>query len=297
MARNYVTNTTSLWHDPDFVALTPQQQALYQMLKGQREITAAGTLPLTVRRWTKTAASWTPELIETELRELEACGHVVIDRDTEELLVLKFVKFDGGYRNEKRRPVIIESAEAIISPRIRAALADELDALNALPDTASKLRANTHPDRPLDRESGFDRVVVKQGDQIPQPPTLNPQPAHRDRGDAASGADAPRTDLAVIDPDQPTAHTLVAEWVDHCPKRPPGQVVGQVAKSIDRMLAEGIDPADIRRGLSAWHTKGLSPSVLASVVNEVMNAPPVNRGQAETDALFERAARRLGVTR
>lgn len=37
------------------------------------------------------------------------------------------------------------------------------------------------------------------------------------------------------------------------------------------MLAEGIDPDDVRRGLAAWMTKGLHPSTLPSVVNEVMN--------------------------
>jgi hypothetical protein len=40
------------------------------------------------------------------------------------------------------------------------------------------------------------------------------------------------------------------------------------------MLAEGIDPADVRRGLAAWVGKGLHPSALPSVVNELMNARP-----------------------
>lgn len=107
-------------------------------------------------------------------------------------------------------------------------------------------------------------------------------------------AQAPRADLALID-GRTTTQGLIGEWIDHCAKRPPGQVVGQVAKSIDRMLAEGVDPQDVRRGLAAWHAKGLSASVLPSVVNEVMNAAPLPRSQRETDDLFERAAKRLGV--
>jgi hypothetical protein len=43
------------------------------------------------------------------------------------------------------------------------------------------------------------------------------------------------------------------------------------------MLAEGIDPDDIRRGVAVWMTKGLHPSTLPSVVNEVMNAPTAGR--------------------
>lgn len=74
-------------------------------------------------------------------------------------------------------------------------------------------------------------------------------------------------------PTAPTAQTLVAEWVDHCNKRPPGRVIGQIAKEIGALLAEGIAYADVRAGLAAWHSKGLHPSTLASVVHEVMNSP------------------------
>lgn len=95
-----------------------------------------------------------------------------------------------------------------------------------------------------------------------------------------------------------TAQTIIAEWIDHTPKRPPNQVIGQASKTITAMLTEGIDPDDIRRGLAAWMTKGLHPSTIPSVVNEVMNATPTkSRSQQETDDLFDRAARRMGVTR
>jgi hypothetical protein len=68
-----------------------------------------------------------------------------------------------------------------------------------------------------------------------------------------------------------TAQGLITEYVDHCRKRPPGQVLGQLGKQIAGMLAEGIDPDDVRHGLAVWAAKDLHPSVLPSVVNEVMN--------------------------
>jgi hypothetical protein len=72
------------------------------------------------------------------------------------------------------------------------------------------------------------------------------------------------------------AQAIVAEWIDHCAKRPPGNVIGQLSKQIKAMLEEGIDPDDIRRGVAAWMAKNLHPSTLPSVVNEVMNrtSPP-----------------------
>jgi hypothetical protein len=76
---------------------------------------------------------------------------------------------------------------------------------------------------------------------------------------------APRADPAPPD----TAQQLIAEWIDHVPKRPPSSVIGQVGKQLATLVAEGQDPADLRRGLAAWASKGLHPSTLPSVVHEV----------------------------
>jgi hypothetical protein len=70
------------------------------------------------------------------------------------------------------------------------------------------------------------------------------------------------------------ASVLVAEWIEHCRKRPPPQVISRVGREIAVMLGQDIDREDVRRGLAQWHQRGLDPSVLASVVNEVMNASP-----------------------
>jgi hypothetical protein len=59
------------------------------------------------------------------------------------------------------------------------------------------------------------------------------------------------------------------------------------------MLAEGIDPDDIRRGMSAWMAKGLHPSTLPSVVNEVMNgARPAPAQRGSNDQWFADAMAR-----
>jgi hypothetical protein len=80
------------------------------------------------------------------------------------------------------------------------------------------------------------------------------------------------------------APTIVGEWIDTCRKRPPQQVIGQTAKLISQMLSEGIDPDDIRRGVVAWSAKGVHPSVLPSVVHEVMNSRPRAARPSTTDA-------------
>ncbi|MER5622482.1 hypothetical protein ABT061_15705 [Streptosporangium sp. NPDC002544] len=93
----------------------------------------------------------------------------------------------------------------------------------------------------------------------------------------SAGAVAPRpaADAPV------TAQTLIGEWIDRCPKRPPGTVIGQVSKHVKAMLDEGIAPDDIRRGFALWMSKGLNPSTLPSVVNEVMNSALATSGPAQ----------------
>lgn len=123
----------------------------------------------------------------------------------------------------------------------------------------------------------------------------SPQERNREQGtgnrDVAPAA--PRSALATIEP--ATADQLIGEWIEHCRRRPPGSVIGQVGKQIKQMLAEGVDPADMRRGLAAWHTKGLHPSALPSVVNELMNAPAGRAGNRKPSTTDERVNAALAL--
>ena len=89
-------------------------------------------------------------------------------------------------------------------------------------------------------------------------------------------------EIALVEPSD-TTHSIVAEWMERCTKRPPAAVIGQTSKAIRLMLEEGIGADDVRRGLAQWMAKGLHPSALPSAVNEVMNARPIPR-RSTTDA-------------
>lgn len=82
-----------------------------------------------------------------------------------------------------------------------------------------------------------------------------------------------------------TAQTIIAEYIERCQKTPPKNVLGQLGKHIKAMLEEAIDPDDIRRGLAAWMTKDLAPSLLPSLVNQAMNGRHANgAAMSPTDA-------------
>lgn len=87
--------------------------------------------------------------------------------------------------------------------------------------------------------------------------------------------------------DQParpqTSAELIAYWLENVRHRPAESVIGRVGKSIKAMLAEGIDPDHIADALPLWVDRGLDPSVLPSVVNQVQNAAPAGHRPSTTD--------------
>lgn len=183
MARSYGRFTTSIYRDQDFRALTFAQQGIYFMLGLQAEMSGAGTLALTQKRWAAMAAECATDDLRRELGVLEQRGHIVLDEDTEELLIVKFVKWDGGIGNEKRRPVIKEAALAVASQRIRHTLAREIGHLE-FSDMASLICS----DWASSTQCGSERGGCDLGEYVPKP---FPQSQSTPREPRAVGAVAP----------------------------------------------------------------------------------------------------------
>ena len=69
----------------------------------------------------------------------------------------------------------------------------------------------------------------------------------------------------------PSAQAVVSAWIDTLKRRPPGQVIGQVGKIVKTLLGEGFSATEISQALAVMGTKGLNPSTLPALVNEVVN--------------------------
>ncbi|AXX32047.1 hypothetical protein KCV87_32285 [Actinosynnema pretiosum subsp. pretiosum] len=215
MARSYANIVTAIWRDKDFRALTAAEQRVYFLLVTQPDISAAGALPLTVGRWASYAPDTTAAHVRTALEGLARGRFVLVDWDTEEVLVRSFVRHDNGWGNSKRRPVIMRAAGEIVSPVLVRALVVEFAALglstDALSDAlsgeggaapgAGGVRPPVHPGAPLptvpmpdtlfsqvdslsgavsdaaqDGASGSDGVVeCLVSSEVPQPSTLVPR--------------------------------------------------------------------------------------------------------------------------
>jgi len=72
----------------------------------------------------------------------------------------------------------------------------------------------------------------------------------------------------------PTAQTILRSFIDWDRERGgtlTRRVIGQLARQIASLLAEGIDDRHIRTGLAEWRAKEMHPGTLDSFVNAAMN--------------------------
>ncbi|MFD4123869.1 hypothetical protein ACFXKK_02905 [Streptomyces globisporus] len=76
----------------------------------------------------------------------------------------------------------------------------------------------------------------------------------------------------------------MSEYAAECKRRPPSSTLGHLGREIKNLLQEDFSPGDIRRALVILRTKGLSPSVLPSLVNQVVNASPASASPAGASA-------------
>lgn len=147
MARGHGRILTSIWEDTDFLALDQQQQRLYLFLISQPNLNHAGLLDLTLRRWARKAAGLSVAELDKLLTGLEHARFVVVDDDTEELLIRSFVRNDGVWRMPKVMGAMVSGALEISSPKLRAALLDEMDRvpLDELSDEPTKTTRGEGP--------------------------------------------------------------------------------------------------------------------------------------------------------
>jgi hypothetical protein len=127
MARGHGRILSSIWDDEDFLRLPPGEQRLYLFLISQPNLNHAGLLPLTLRRWASKADGLTAADIQGQLRILDVTGFVVLDEDTEEILIRSFVRNDGVWKQPRVMGAMVSGAMEISSRRLRAALLLEID--------------------------------------------------------------------------------------------------------------------------------------------------------------------------
>lgn len=117
---------TQIWDDPEWKALSPTAQWLYMLLLSQASLNWAGVIDLTVKRWGRLARSMTPGEIRRIMDELVEARMVIVDEDTEELLVRSYMRNDGVWKQPNVYKAALRQAQEVHSSTIRTALVIEL---------------------------------------------------------------------------------------------------------------------------------------------------------------------------
>lgn len=126
MARSEARLSVSIWTDADFLDLTEGAQRMFMFLLSQPDLTHDGVLALRERRWSKSAKGLTRADVEDRLEELSKARFIVVDEDTEEVLIRSFIRRDKVYRQPNVLRAAADHLAVVSSPVILAAIATEL---------------------------------------------------------------------------------------------------------------------------------------------------------------------------
>ncbi len=97
MARNFARISTSIWEDDDWRALGPAQH-VYLLILAQPKLTLAGCIDLKPKSWAR-MGGLTVGAVISALDTLDETEFVVIDEQTEELVVRTFTQHDNVTAN------------------------------------------------------------------------------------------------------------------------------------------------------------------------------------------------------
>ena len=131
-----------MWEDPDWIALSPRGQWFFMLLYSQAALNRAGVTALTSKRWKRLASGPAVEQqITLAMKELEDANFIVVDDDTEELLVRSYMRNDGIAKQPNVLKSACRQAREVLSPQLRAALKVELRRLE--PPAGDSVAAKT----------------------------------------------------------------------------------------------------------------------------------------------------------
>lgn len=321
--RQYAQIMKRIWTDEHWKQLSPNAQWLYTLLISQDSINYAGVLPLTVRRWTRLATGVTTEVVHGALEELRAATpsrFVIVDWDTEEVLVRTFIRNDELWKQPRMLAMACSQALTTQSGVLRGELGEELVKLSTLvksvasvQETASLLVAGREPPpepprgaphAPPHREgmtpsNGKDYSVdlapstVKEGTEKESSPVLDSNSPARERG---SKGERPRGSRAVAEHLNGTAHSPAANqiaeaYATSCTQRPPGELLSTIAVKADGCLQSDYTPQQIAAGIKAWSDSDMHhPSAIPSFVHRIVNRPDAGKvRQSRSDTDFAQA--------
>ncbi|WP_333810774.1 hypothetical protein [Timonella senegalensis] len=130
MAREYAKVKAGIWQDDDFRALPIHAQHLYFVILTDPELSYCGVTDWRPKRILPRAAGWDMETLEAAAAILVDRRLLVVDVDTEEVLVKSFLRHDGVMMHNKLCVSAMNSYAAVASNLLRGVIVHELQRLS-----------------------------------------------------------------------------------------------------------------------------------------------------------------------
>lgn len=131
MARDRASIRINMWADDDWRNLTPSAQHLYMVLLSHPTLTYAGVADWRPGRIASLSRSWTANDVLESAEELEQSHFILVDHDSEEVLIRSFVKHDGLMKQPKLAVAMANAYAAVASSGIRQVIAFEVQKLHS----------------------------------------------------------------------------------------------------------------------------------------------------------------------
>ena len=126
MARDHARIRLDIWDDEDFADLSSSAQWLYFRILSHASLSYCGVADWRPGRYAASAADLTATDVETFAAELERGRFVVIDRETEEVLVRSFVKHDELMDKWNMAAAVARTWSEVASKPIKGVIVHEL---------------------------------------------------------------------------------------------------------------------------------------------------------------------------
>lgn len=126
MASDRAYINRGIWNDADHRQLTPEAQHLYYLLLTHPTLSYAGVVDWRPNRLTPFARGLTVERIEAAAAELSAGLYIVIDEETEEVLIRSWVKHDGVLKQPRLAVSMANAYTRTASNDLRGVIVHEL---------------------------------------------------------------------------------------------------------------------------------------------------------------------------
>lgn len=164
MAREFGRYNIAIWQDPDWREVPPLAQHLYMVLWFHPALTYCGAVDWRPGRIASMAGGWTAADVREAAACLEARHFIVVDDDTEEVLIRSWVRFDGLMKQPRLAVSYANAYAAVSSNLIRGVLIHELLKLRELePDLPGLAKAQ------VQQMMGLPSINPKTRDVPPDP--------------------------------------------------------------------------------------------------------------------------------